>query len=144
MQLQLEETSLQDEVGELLEQQGVNFEDDGLLHDELYDLELFDEEKEERLHDFLLDELETQLKLDEMQLRLELWLLLEQHGIISEDDTELQEELSELKLEDGQLEDSLLLCVLEEELMLLLLTEKLLQLGLWLLLEQHGTIVDDD
>jgi len=142
MQLQLEETSLQDEVGELLEQQGVNFEDDGLLHDELYDLELFDKEKDERLHDFLLDELETQLhdflldeletqlKLDEMQLGLELWLLLEQHGIISEDDTELQEELPDLKLEDGQLEDSLLLCVLEEELILLLLTEKLLQLGL--------------
>jgi len=100
MQLQLEERSLQLDIGELLEQQGVTFEDDGLLHDELYDLELFDEEKDERLHDFLLDELETQLKLDEMQLRLELWLLLEQHGIISEDDTELQEELSELKLED--------------------------------------------
>jgi len=72
MQLQLEETSLQLEVGQLLEQHGVNFEDDGLLHDELYDLELFDEEIDERLHDFLLDELETQLKLDEIQLRLEL------------------------------------------------------------------------
>lgn len=72
MQLQLEETPLQLEVGQLLEQQGVNFEDEGLLHDELYDLELFDKEIDERLHDFWLDELETQLKLDEMQLRLEL------------------------------------------------------------------------
>ena len=72
MQLQLEEKSLQLDIGELLEQQGVTFEDDGLLHDELHDFELFDKEIDERLHDFLLDELETQLKLDEMQFRLEL------------------------------------------------------------------------
>jgi len=71
-------------------------------------------------------------------------MLLEQHGIIFEDDGELQEELSELKLEDGELEDSLQLCVLEEELMLLLLSDKLLQLKLSLLLEQHGTFNDDD
>jgi len=72
MQLQLQEKSLQLEVGELLEQQGITIEDDGLLQDELHDLELFDKEIDERLHDILLDELETQLKLDEIQLRLEL------------------------------------------------------------------------
>jgi len=71
-------------------------------------------------------------------------MLLEQHGIISEDDAELQEELSELKLEDGQLEDSLQLCLLDEELKLLLLSDKLLQLKLSLLLEQDGTFNDDD
>jgi len=72
MQLQLEEKSLQLEVGELLEQQGITIEDVGLLHDELHDFELFDNEIDERLHDLLLDELETELKLDEIQLRLEL------------------------------------------------------------------------
>jgi len=72
MLLQEEETPLQLEVGMLLEQQGNNCEDDRLLQDELLVFELCEKEEDDKLHDFLLDELEEQLKLDDMLLKIEL------------------------------------------------------------------------
>lgn len=47
-------------------------EEDTLLHEEQLDIELCDKEVDDKLLDFWLDELNAQLKLVEMQLRLEL------------------------------------------------------------------------
>lgn len=111
---QLLEISLQHEVVILLELQGWMFEEDEQLQDELLDLELFDGEADERLHDFWLDEINAQLILVEIQLKLELKRLQEQQWLCSEDDWELQKDQFEGELDDGQLEDLLLHISLEE------------------------------
>ena len=77
------------ELGELLEQLGLLFEDDGELNEDLLDRELFDRDIDEKLLDFILDEQLILLQLFEMQLKLELGKLLEQQGLILEDDGEM-------------------------------------------------------
>ena len=59
-------------MGILLEHDGIMLEEDTLLHEEQLDIELCDKEVDDKLLDFWLDELNAQLKLVEMQLRLEL------------------------------------------------------------------------
>ena len=54
---------------------------------------------------FLLDELQSLLKLDEKQLTLEEIKLHEQQGVCFEDENEQQEELLDDELNDGQLEE---------------------------------------
>jgi hypothetical protein len=70
--LQLLEIELKLELGKLHEQQGLTLEEDGELQDELLDDELFEGEMEDKLQGIRLDELSILLKLEDMQLRLEL------------------------------------------------------------------------
>ena len=70
--LQLLEMELKLELSKLLEQHGLTLEEDGELQDELLDDELFEGEMEDKLQEFRLDELSILLKLEDMQLRLEL------------------------------------------------------------------------
>jgi len=71
-------------------------------------------------------------------------MLEELLDFIFEDDGELQEQLLEAWLEEGQLDDSLLHLSLEVELTLLQLSDELLKLRLSPLLEQHGAFKDDE
>ena len=70
--LQLLEMELKLELSKLLEQHGLTLEEDGELQVELLDDELFEGEMEDKLQEFRLDELSILLKLEDMQLRLEL------------------------------------------------------------------------
>ena len=78
------------------------------------------------------------LLLSDKLLQLGLCLLLEQHGILKDVDRELHDEDPDWKLDDGELEDSLLHWILKEVLGLLQLFDMLLKLELCSLLEQHG------
>ena len=77
----------------MLEQHGLENEEDGELHDKLLDCELFEGEGEEKLLHFVFDEQLKLLQLVELQLKLEHTLLMEQHGLSKEEDSELLEEL---------------------------------------------------
>ena len=54
------------ELGKLLEQQGLVWEEGGGLQDELLDDELIEGEMEDKLQGFRLDQLPILLKLDDM------------------------------------------------------------------------------
>ena len=84
--LLLLEKSLEDELRKLLEQQGLSKDDVGELSEELLDKELFEGQLEEKL---LLCSLDDKLKLTQLQstlLKLELVLLLEEQGLVHDDD----------------------------------------------------------
>ena len=103
--MQLLEIQLYLDDGKLLEQHGLIFEEGEQLQDELLDAELFDGEEDEKLHEFLLDELHSLLMLVEIQLKLEDFRLLEQHGLFLEEEIELQEELLDVELLERKLEE---------------------------------------
>jgi len=107
----------------LEEEQIFTIDVEGDEQEQLLDRELLEREGEEQLIDFLLDELDLLLELGELQLKLILWLLSEQHGLGYEDDGELLEELLNLELFDGELEEQLLDNSLEEQLIILELSE---------------------
>ena len=114
----------------LLEQQWLKHDEDGELLNELLDAELLDGELEEILQDSLLDEQLLLLELIEVQLKLELCIPEELHGLTRDDDGLLHEKL----LQDIEL----LLCILLQELHILL------DDSLQLLYEQHDDIKLED
>ena len=103
--LLLIELELKQDIRELLELHRIIFDDSEELEDLLQDGEQIESEIDEELHECILDELHLLLKLVEIQLKLEDTLLLEQQGIWFEDENELQEELIDNELNDGQLEE---------------------------------------
>ena len=115
---------------QLLEEQGLAHEDDGKLHDEQYEFELFDDKIEEKKQVMMLDETQLLLQLEDMQLSLE-------------DVGKLQDELHDEELFDKKLDDSLLCDFVEEQLKLLLVFEKLLDEELKKLQEEQGPSKDD-
>ena len=121
----------------LLEQHGLVIDDEGELLDELLDMELTERQLEEKLLDSLLDEQLKLLQLLEIQLRLEDGKLLEQHGLICEQGEQLQDELLDTELFDGEEDEKLHECILDELHSLLLLVEIQLKLEDFRLLEQH-------
>lgn len=114
----------------LKKQQEIVTDSDGDEQEQLLDGELFEEDGDDQVHDLSLDELHLLLQMNELQLKLELCLLLEQQRLKSEDDGELQDELLDTELLDGELEETLLDDLLEEQLILLELSEMQLRLGL--------------
>jgi len=103
--LLLIELELKQDIRELLELHKIICDDSEELEDLLQDGEQIESEIDEELHECILDELHILLKLVEIQLKLEDTLLLEQQGICFEEDNELQEELIDNELKDGQLEE---------------------------------------
>jgi len=94
-QHELLELLLRLELSLLLEQQGLLKDDDKELQDNNFDIELSEEQLNETLQDVSLDELLGLLQLNEMELKLEVCKLLEQQGLLSEEDGQLQDELIE-------------------------------------------------
>lgn len=97
-QLQLSETELKLELGELLEEHRLICEHDGELHEELCNGQLFDGE----LHDELVDGELFDGKLDESELDLS---LEEIDGLLELLDKELKLELCELSDDEGLIFD---------------------------------------
>lgn len=114
------------------------------VHDELLDFELFDGQLEDKLQEYVLEEVHWLLQLVDTQLSLELFWLLEQQLTLFDDDGQLHEELIHEELCERQLDESLLQVIIDEQLQLLLLLEKLLKHELSLLLEQHEYAWDDE
>ena len=103
--------------------------------EQLLDRELLYEDGEDQLHDISLDELHSLLQLNEVQLKLELCLLLEQQWLKHDEDGELLNELLDAELLDGELEEILQDSLLDEQLLLLELLEVQLKLELCILEE---------
>ena len=97
-------------------------------HEQLLDLILFDEDGDDHQLHFERDKLQSLLHSEEQQLILLLCSLLEEQGLIHDDDGENKDELSDDELLDGELEEILLDNLLEEQLLLLKLLDKPLEL----------------
>jgi len=141
VQLELRERLLKLQLSSLEDEQ--RQDEEGEAHDELVDSEQSDKDNDEQLEDLKLEELQ-QLKLLDTELTMDDKELLEEHGLMNEEDGEMQDELEELELSDWQLEDMLLDLLLEEKLKLLELLDMLLKLELNLLLELQEHLVDDN
>ena len=79
-----------------------------------------------------------------MLLKLELSPLLEQQGLVYDDDGELHEILVDKELSEGQLDEKLLDISLDEQLKLLQLIEWSLQLEVGKLLEHDEIMHEED
>jgi len=127
-----------------MEQQELVNDFEGDEQQQLLDRELLDEDGEDQQLDISLDELHALLQLNELQLKLELCLLLEQQGLKHDKDGELVDELVEAELLDGQLEEKLQERLLDEQLILLELMEVQLKLEVCILEELQRLSKDED
>lgn len=99
---------------------------------------------EDQQLDISLDELHSLLQLNELQLKLELCLLLEQQGLKHDKDGELVYELVDAELLDGELEEILQESLLDEQLILLELIEEQLKLVVCILEELQRLTKEED
>ena len=95
------------ELGKLLEEPGLFSEEDGELHEELLEGQLLDGQLDDSLLHFSLDEELKLQELLEMLLKLQLPMLLEQQGLLNDEDVELQDRILDKELSEEQLNDKL-------------------------------------